>query len=106
MSKVNTVNEFDKYLNQEIIKLGRLNTENVEAVSYGKDGGYGYKNDVFVSFACNTSEEEHGKKTCICMCRDVLNQKALIDVDITVETAEKIAYYVAGLVGGKSVYRG
>lgn len=90
------------YLNKQALTKAKERIQEVASVSYGVDGGCGYKNDIFVSIQC---KEEHinGKD---CMCRDMLNQEVLKDVDIDLALAKDIANYLSGLLGGLYMYRG
>lgn len=101
MLKVNTVNELHQYINEAVIKLAKNRIDEVESVSYGMDTEVEYKNGIYVSFSCTDLNYINN-----CLCRDILNQESLKNVDITLELAEKIAHYVSGLIGGKRVYRG
>ena len=92
-------NDLDIYIDQEVLRIAKLNVDGVYSVTFGRDMGCGYQNDIFVSLSCN--REHDGTDNC--MCRDVLDQSSLDDVDIDLVLAEKIAYYVAGQLGGLPV---
>lgn len=91
-------NELDMFIDQDVMRVARLNVNKIESVMFGKDSGCGYQNDIFVSFGCN---EDHDGGACMCL--DVLDQSGLEYEDIDLVLAEKIAYYVAGLLGGLPV---
>jgi hypothetical protein len=98
----NTVNDLSVFINKNVIELAKKHNNEIESVSYGLDSGCGYKNDVFVSFAC--TDINHG--TSECMCQDILEQEQFANVDISLELAANIAHYVSGLIGGRRVYLG
>jgi hypothetical protein len=102
MLSANTVNDLSVFINKDVIELAKKHNNEIESVSYGLDSGCGYKNDVFVSFSC--TDLQHGDRKC--MCRDILEQQQLTDVNISLELAANIAHYVSGLIGGRRVYLG
>lgn len=95
-------NELHGYLDEKALAEAKERIQEVESVSYGVDGGCGYKNDIFVSIQCR---EEHFVDT-KCICREMLNQEALKDANIDLALAQNIANYVSGLLGGLFVYHG
>lgn len=101
MLSSNTVNELSRFIKEDVIRLANQRNSEIESVSFGTDKGCGFKNDIYVSFHC-TDEEHCGQK---CMCSELLNQEVLKDTDIDLKTAENIAHYVSGLLGGRRVYQ-
>lgn len=95
------LNNLDKFINQEILSFVKENSNEVSSISFGTDSGCNLKNDIFVSVVCM---KEHDGTDCVC--RDMLNQNNLTNIDIDLDLAENIAYYISGLLGGKEVYRG
>lgn len=103
MQREERIMNLEQYIDNNILHLAIEKSDEIESVSFGIDSGCGYKNDIFVSFGCRTVEG-HGEKDC--MCRDILDQKSLTNVEIDLKLAEQIANYVSALIGGKRVFRG
>ncbi|MCK1999941.1 hypothetical protein MZM54_00910 [[Brevibacterium] frigoritolerans] len=101
MVNSNTVNELSRYIKEDVIRLANQRNNEIESVSFGTDKGCGFKNDIYVSFHC-TDVEHCGQS---CMCSEILDQDKVKDIEIDLKTAENIAHYVSGLLGGRRVYQ-
>lgn len=94
-------NDLEAFLDFDTLAEAMENVDLIESVSFGIDSDSTNKNDIFVSLTCSLDHDD-----CPCYCLELIDQSKIGNFPIDLKTAENMAHFVSGLLGGKRVYHG